>query len=90
MTELAVADVLTLAGAAVVVSGLVEIIIRALAWDEAIQGRFGPLLAVIVGVIVVEAAALASGADLAQAALTGGLAGFTAMGVHGLVTSATA
>lgn len=89
MEELTVAAVLTLAGAGLVVSPLVEVVIRALAWDEPTQGRFGPLLALALGIVVVVAAAAASGGNLPQAVLTGAMAGFMAMGIHGLVTSAT-
>ena len=89
MTDLTLLAITTLAGAAILVSILVEVVIRTLAWDEAIQGRFGPILAIVLGVVCVTASAAVSGADLAQGVLTGVMAGATAMGIHGLVTSAT-
>ena len=89
MGDMTVAMLLTVASAAVVVSIMVEVIIGALAWDSAIQGRFAPLLAVILGMIVCTIAAAVTGADLAQGVLTGILAGATAMGLHGVVTAAT-
>lgn len=87
MDDLTIAAVTTLAGAAILVSIVVEVVIRTLAWDSATQGRFGPLLAILLGVVAVTSASAVSGADLAQGVLTGIMAGATAMGVHGLVTS---
>ncbi len=89
MTDLTVAAITTLAGAALLVSILVEVVIRTAKWDEAMQGRFGPLLAIVLGVVCVTAAAGVTGSDIAQGVLTGVMAGATAMGIHGLVTSAT-
>lgn len=87
-TDLTIAGITTLAGAAILVSIVVEVIIRTLAWDAIMQGRFGPLLAIVVGVVCVTGAAAVSGADIPQGVLTGVMAGATAMGLHGLVTSA--
>jgi hypothetical protein len=88
VTDITVAQLLTVASASLVIAGIVQVITNALAWDSAMQGRFSPLLAVIVGIVLVTGAALATGTDLAQGVLTGLVAGFVSMGVHGVVTGA--
>lgn len=87
MNDLTVAMVATLAGAALLVSIVVEVVIRTFAWTSATQGRFGPVLAIILGIVFCTAAAAVSGLDIAQGVLTGILAGASAMGIHGLTTS---
>lgn len=82
--DITVAQVLGVGTAALIVSLICEVIIRALAWDSATQGRFGPLLAVGVGILAVGGAALSLHGDIAQAVLTGLLAGATAMNLHDL------
>jgi hypothetical protein len=89
MTDITVAMLLTVASASLVVAAIVQIVTTALAWDSTTQGRFTPLLAVAVGMVLVTAAAFVSGADVAQGLLTGFVAGFVSMGVHGVVTAAT-
>lgn len=87
------ADVLTLAGASIVVSILMGALLSALGWTKPENGetkdRFGPLLAILVGVIAVGGFAVVQGADLVSAVLTGLLAGNGSMGVHDLVKVAT-
>lgn len=87
MNDLTVAMIATLAGAALLVSIVVEVVIRTLAWTPATQGRFGPAFAVILGIVFCTSAAAVSGLDIAQGVLTGILAGASAMGIHGLATS---
>jgi len=79
---MSVEELLTLGGATIVVTIVVEVIKRALAMSEAAVTRFGPLLAVGVGVLVVTAAAFAQGARLDAAILTGLLAGAAASGIY--------
>ena len=87
MTDMTLAALLTVGSLAIVVSIACEVIIGALAWDAPTQGRFGPLLACVLGMVIAVVAAFATGTDLAQAVLTGFVAGAAAMGVHGLATS---
>lgn len=84
---------LTVAGAATVTSILVEVIVRA-AGTGFNTDRFGPLLAIIVGIIVTVVATAALGlattAGAAQAVLTGIFAGASAMGIHDTVSGTIA
>ncbi len=82
MQPLTLADAQTVAGAAVLVALVVEIVKRAGAWSPATVDRFGPAFAAVLGIAVVIAATLAGGGhDLVQAALTGLLGGASAMGL---------
>jgi uncharacterized YccA/Bax inhibitor family protein len=85
---LTVNDLLTLGGAAVVVTIVVEVIKRAAAMNDAAIARFGPLLSVAIGVVVCMAAAFAQNASYAEAALTGLLAGATASGIYSFAKGA--
>ena len=75
-------ELLTLAGAAIVVTILTEVIKRALALTEEAVTRFGPLISVVLGVAVTVGAGITQGADLVSAALTGLLAGASASGIY--------
>lgn len=77
-----VTELLTLAGAAIVVTILTEVIKRAAALTEDQVARFGPLLAVVLGVAITVAAAVYAQTDLVAAALTGLLAGASASGIY--------
>jgi hypothetical protein len=77
-----VSELLTLGGAVVVVTIVVEVIKRALAMDEAAITRFGPFLAIAVGIVTTCAAAVAQTAPLDAAVLTGLLAGASASGIY--------
>jgi hypothetical protein len=77
-----VSDLLTLGGAAAVVTIAVEVIKRATAMSDAAITRFGPLLSVGLGIAFVCGAALAKGAPLDEAILTGLLAGAAASGIY--------
>ena len=79
---LSVSDLLSLAGNAVVVAIVVELLKRTLEWSDATTKRWAPLVSCASGVLLaVLAAALLSG-DVAQAALTGFLAGALAAGLY--------
>jgi hypothetical protein len=85
----------TVAGATILVAALMQILLGALRLAPATQDRFGPLLAVVVGVVVVEVATftLLSGpsrADVVQGAVNGIFAGLAAIGVHSVVTNISA
>lgn len=86
------ADVLTLGGASILLSIIMGALISAIGWTKpenaATKDRFGPLLALAVGVVVIGAFAIAQGADPLVAILTGLLAGNGAMGVHDITGSA--
>jgi len=77
--------VTTVAGAAMVTAIIVEVIVRA-AGNSFSVDRFGPLLAILVGIAVTvfATATLGIGTSLTygQAVLTGLIAGASAMGIH--------
>lgn len=83
--DIATESLLTVAGATVVVSIVVGVILRALNLSPESKDRFGPLIAIIVGVVIVGAVALYTGADIAQALITGLLAGSASMGLYDTV-----
>lgn len=87
--DLGTTDLLTVAGATVVVTIIVEVLMRAIKPSPETKDRIGPLVAVGVGVLVVGAAALYNGADLGQALLTGLLSGAAAIGLYDVARSAT-
>jgi hypothetical protein len=78
--------VTTIGGAAIVVNILFEVIKRALAWNPVTLDRFGPLLAIALGVFVVVVASIAfnligDGATLFVACYNGVAAGLIAIGL---------
>ena len=85
---LTVNDLLTLGGASIVVTILVEIIKRAAAMSDAQISRFGPLLSVGLGVVIACAAAFSQSAAYSEAILTGILAGATASGIYSFAKGA--
>lgn len=79
-------DLTTIGGVALATFLLVEVITRALAWAKPLKDRFGPILAVGVGVVLAEAA-VATGlaptrADVLAAFLLGLAGGTSAIGIH--------
>lgn len=87
---LAPAEVLTLAGASIVCSILMGVIISAWKPTAEQKDRFGPLLALLVGVVVVVGfAVLQQSQDLVAALLTGILVGGGSMGVHDVTDAVT-
>lgn len=93
MIDPTLALLLTVAGASTVTTALVEVFVRALG-PGFNTDRFGPLLALVVGVTVTVVATAALGftavPNLAQAVLTGIFAGASAMGIHDTVTGTIA
>ena len=83
-----VADLLTLGGAAIIVTIVVEVVKRTLAMTEAQITRFGPLLAIVIGIAATVGASIAQNAPLDAAILTGLLAGATASGVYSFAKAA--
>ncbi len=83
-----VADLLTLGGAAIIVTIVVEVVKRTLAMTEAQVTRFGPLLAIVIGIAATVGASIAQNAPLDAAILTGLLAGATASGVYSFAKAA--
>lgn len=77
---------LSVAGATVVLTIILEIAFKAANLAAATKDRFGPLIAALSGVVLVGAAAYYLHADVAQAALTGLFAGFASSGVHDTVS----
>lgn len=80
----------TLAGASILVGILVEALKRSLAWGQAQVDRFGSLVAIVVGVLVVALLNAAQGLiagpnpwqPLAVSVITGILAGAAASGLY--------
>lgn len=85
-TDISPADILGLGGASVIVTIIVEVILRAWNPDDASKNRFGPLVALVIGVVVVVLFAVLQAAPIANAILTGLLAGASAMGIQNVVT----
>jgi hypothetical protein len=81
---LTVADLLSLAGAAIVVAIIVELLKRTLAWSPEFTARFAPLAACVTGTVLSVLAAVWLSRDPVQAALTGFLAGALAGGLYDL------
>lgn len=75
-------EVLTVAGASVILTILLQALFAALKLAGEQRDRFGPIIALVAGVVLVGGFAVVQGADLAAAFLTGILAGATSMGVH--------
>lgn len=81
---------LTTVGGIAVATTLVDKLIWTTVGTSLDSGRFGPIVAVITGVVLGIGAALAlqiGGSDLAQAAINGAVAGFASAGLYDVVTS---
>src|SRR3990167_9062370 len=85
----------TVAGASLLVSVLVQyIVLPILSLTEAARDRFGPLIAILTGVLVVEVATFTVladvvRADVVQGAVTGIFAGLAAIGLHSVGQAVT-
>lgn len=94
MDEAQLSVLMTVAGAAVAVAIITEIIIRAAAMTSEMKDRFGPLMAVVIGILVVEVAAVGLGIgtrqDIVQGLFSGIFAGASAMGIHDVITGPVA
>lgn len=80
----------TVAGLALIVTIVTEIILRAWAPTAVVKDRFGPLLALVVGIAFAVAGALFSATtDVLTAVLLGVVSAGGGMGIHDTVNSAT-
>jgi hypothetical protein len=90
VNEAQLSVLVTVGGAAVAVAIIVQIIVSAAQWTAATKDRFGPMLACITGVVVVEVASVGLGVgtrqDIVQGLFTGLFAGASAMGIHDLIS----
>ena len=86
MDPVTLETLLTVGGAATLTTILTAVILGAAALAPAARDRFGPLIAIVIGVVVTEVATFALGLgsrqDVAQAGLTGVLAGASSMGLY--------
>lgn len=83
-------SLLTVAGATAFTVIIMSVLLPVLKLDPDVQDRFGPLLAIIVGIAVVEIATftIVTGVgkqDVVQGAVTGIVAGLAAIGTHSVV-----
>jgi hypothetical protein len=90
------ATLLTVAGLAPIVSMLSQLIWRTAGHDgsdDAVRARFGPIVAVGVAIALAEVALWVTASigvtrlDIFQSALTGGVAGLAAIGIHDLTAT---
>lgn len=86
----------TVGGAGIVTSLIVQFVVKAFLGDrvDAIMPRFGPLIAILIGVALVVIASFAlglivSGAAVLTAILTGLFAGLSAIGIYEAAKSPT-
>lgn len=77
-----VESLLTVGGLTILVTALTEVILRAWRPTADQQDRFGPLIAMVIGVGAAVTAGLYTGGDLFQAVLAGVLVGWGSMGAH--------
>lgn len=80
----------TVAGIASGTTLLSELLWRTAAASDAIKERFGPIVAVAIGVVLAIVASLLlgfGGTDLAQAIVNGVVGGLTAIGIHDVLSS---
>lgn len=82
-------EVLTFAGASIVVAVIFQAIKAAWQPTDAALKRFGPLLSLGVGIVVVVPFAAYQGADLVAGALVGLMAGASASGLYDSAKAAT-
>lgn len=88
--DLTPALVLTLGGASIVVSIITQVILSTWRPSPEAKDRFGPLLALVVGIgVVLLFGALQGATDYAALLLTGLLAGGGGMGIHDTVDAVT-
>lgn len=80
--NLSVSDLLTVVGNAALTMALVEVVKRTLAMPAAAVDRFGAVIALVIAIALAVAAAVVLHADLAQAVLTGAVAGTTSIGIY--------
>ena len=88
-------DPVAVASVAAITTLIVQVILTATALPAPASSRWGPLIALVVGVVVVIAGAAASGPPLSSAllgaaVLTGLAGGLSAMGIHNIATKSAA
>lgn len=81
----------TVAGAAILTAVLVQLLLNTLTLAPATQDRIGPLIAVAVGIVVVEIATFTiltgpNRTDVLQGVVNGIFAGLASMGIHNVWT----
>ena len=81
-----VADLLTLGGLAIATSLVFSLVKRMWQPDPDTLDRFGPAIAILLGLMLGGGAALSQQADIAQAAINGVLAGLSAMGMYDIAS----
>jgi hypothetical protein len=90
-------EAVTLAGATIIITILVEVLKRTLAWGKEQVDRFGPFVALLFGVVVVVLLSAAQGqfsntdpiSSIASAVITGILAGAASAGLYDTAKYAT-
>lgn len=90
MDGLTVEQLTTVAGIGIATALLSELIWRTTAASAATMSRFGPVVAVGLGIILAIGSGVVLGAgrvDLVQFAINGVIGGLSAMGIHDLTTS---
>lgn len=90
MEHLTIAQLTTVAGVASATTLLNFVLWRTTGASDAVKSRFGPIAALVTGLIVSVVAGLflaQGGADLAQTGLNGVIGGLTAIGIYDLVAS---
>lgn len=83
-------DPVAVASVAALVAVIVQVILTAGNFDPVMSNRWGPILAIVVGLVLAEGAVFASGPVtnmlIATAAFTGLAGGLSAMGIHNTLT----
>lgn len=79
----------TVAGIAFIVTILVEVVLRAWQPTAAVKDRFGPFLALGLGILLGIIGAVSQGNDALTGILLGVVAGGGGMGIHDTVDAAT-
>lgn len=90
MEGITIAQLTTVGGIAIVTTLLNKLVWTTAGSDDATTKRFGPIVAVVTGVILGVVAGLVlheTAADLGQSALNGLLGGFAAIGIYDTATS---
>ena len=84
----------TVAGATLLTAAIVQVLFHVWAPDSALQDRIGPLVAVVIGIVIVEVATFTvvtgpTKVDVFQGAVNGLFSGLAAIGVHNLIIKPT-
>ena len=82
-------DLLTLGGAAILITIIFKVVELAIGLTGEQKARFGPLISVGLGIVLVVGASVSLGQDIIAGFITGILAGATASGLYDVATSQT-